>query len=520
MNRRFRPTLLASAILLIISFPVIGLVANVLQSAGSLASPFSTRTMHLLWTSFSLSTVVGVLATLLGFAIAWRISGLSPRWRLLALLVSITPILVPHYIMAVAWIEFAGSNGWLGRLLVSLGVESFWNLYSFWGCVLLLTLTLTPLALLTGFAAVRSLPAGCIEGERLAGGGAIQFVSRLAGFWKKYLAAAFILVFLLAQSNYTIPSLLLLNVYSLEVYTQVSAFYDLTQAFGMALIPVAVVFGLIVYLVHGLGAQPFFRSARERQPLPRSKLCTGLWSGYLALAVAVPLGTILVGAGTWDAYADVFQSSYTQMRNSMISGAGGTFVVLAAGTYLFVWSRYRSQKGELISYSLALFPIVLPGTLVGLGLIYLFNRPGLPGTIYGSLAIILLALLARFAFFAVVGARAALSSIPESRLEEGRAAGLSPGFQVWRLGIPSARWEMALLAALLFAFCISEVETVSMVAPPGLDTLSMRIHSLLHYGTDRIVMASCVIEWGLAILPPLAIGVVSTIFRSPDLRKA
>jgi len=70
-----------------------------------------------------------------------------------------------------------------------------------------------------------------------------------------------------------------------------------------------------------------------------------------------------------------------------------------------------------------LVSIAVPGTVVAIGLIGLWNRPGLPGEIYRSMVIISIACVARFLPVAALILAAGIRQIAHSAEEAAEVAG-------------------------------------------------------------------------------------------------
>src|SRR6185436_2566634 len=85
------------------------------------------------------------------------------------------------------------------------------------------------------------------------------------------------------------------------------------------------------------------------------------------------------------------------------------------------------------------------------------------------------------------------------------AAARADGATAWQ-----AFWraELPLLAGPLFAawyvaylFCLWDAETLTLIVPPGGETLSLRVFNMLHYGHTEQVNALCLWLLGLAVAP-------------------
>ena len=151
-------------------------------------------------------------------------------------------------------------------------------------------------------------------------------------------------------------------------------------------------------------------------------------------------------------------------------------------------------------------PFLIPGVLLGIALIGIFNRPGL-SDFYQSAGIVVLALVIRYFAVAWSGVQKALSSV-DSEL---RDAARLEGANAWQL-LRIVLWPQVsrpLLAAwyVMFLLCLWDVESIVLIVPPGGETLALRIFNLLHYGHNAQVNSLCLALLLMALLPLLVFGI-------------
>src|ERR1700730_3766595 len=158
------------------------------------------------------------------------------------------PLLVPPYVIAVAWFAVLGSTGWIGRSLSPTRVEflssTFFGLY---GCIGALSTAFMPVAMLLTIAYV-----GTVNPR-------LEQAGLLMSHWPQVLwritlpliapaiLFAAVLVFLLTLGEVGVPIFLRYPVYPVEVLTQFAAFYDFKAATAAA-IPMLIVTGMILVL--------------------------------------------------------------------------------------------------------------------------------------------------------------------------------------------------------------------------------------------------------------------------------
>lgn len=136
-----------------------------------------------------------------------------------------------------------------------------------------------------------------------------------------------------------------------------------------------------------------------------------------------------------------------------------------------------------------LLPFAVTGPLLSLGLIALWNRDGLPGLVYDSTIIVVLACGARYLFIAA-GILAAGSQRVNPRLyEAARVHGVSWWRAMFGITLPLQAPFLVACWGLTFVLAVGELDATVLVCPPGKTTLAIRLFTLMHYGPDAYVAA-------------------------------
>src|SRR5262249_55144865 len=148
-------------------------------------------------------------------------------------------------------------------------------------------------------------------------------------------------------------------------------------------------------------------------------------------------------------------------------------------------------------------PFFMPGVLLGIGLIFLLNRPGL-AFFYQSIGVVILAFGIRYFAVGWSAVNAAVGSMDCALTDAAKLSGAS-GWQLWRhVRWPQLAPQLAAAWYVIYLLCLWDVETLVLIVPPGGETLALRIFNLLHYGHNTQVNALCLLLLMLAILPLLA----------------
>jgi iron(III) transport system permease protein len=134
-------------------------------------------------------------------------------------------------------------------------------------------------------------------------------------------------------------------------------------------------------------------------------------------------------------------------------------------------------------------PLAVPASLVGVGLIALWNQPLLP--LYGSPAMPVLAGLARFLPIATLIVLAQLRRLDPLLVDA--ATLLQAGrMQAWReVIVPLLAPGLIAAFGVTFVLTTGELGATLLVVPPGQATVTMRVYSFMHYGAAPSVAGLC-----------------------------
>ncbi|WJI35311.1 iron ABC transporter permease [Klebsiella sp. ZYC-1] len=447
-----------------------------------------------------------------------------PRlWDVLFLI----PFLTPPYIAAQAWTLLLQSNGYLQQLT---GWDLNDLLFSRSGIVLVMTLNIFPVVY---FAVSRSLLA---SGQRLAIVARVHGASAWRAFWhitlpmlSPALAAGMLLAFTLAIEEYGVPAalgpragLLMLTV---GIEKKLADWpIDLPGASLLSLLLMAVAL-LAWWLqkrltgdkeVTSVTGKPGENSGAELGwlALPAALLMASLGGVAVMLPGASMVLTSLMSTLSGGIHGDNFTlrhftALFAQQGDAL--SALGTSLSLALASALIVgvigllaaWLvLVQKMKGSAIVDALSLMPAALPGVVVGVGLILLWNQPFWPVSPYNTGFMLLLSYCCLLLPWPVRYAGSALRQLGHNLEPAARVHGATP-LQALRLIVLPLIFP-ALLAAMLMVFAIASRELVTslLLAPAGTQTVAVFIWRQFEQGSpgQGMAMASLTLFTGLGLM--------------------
>jgi iron(III) transport system permease protein len=157
----------------------------------------------------------------------------------------------------------------------------------------------------------------------------------------------------------------------------------------------------------------------------------------------------------------------------------------------------------------ALFAV--PSTVVGVGLIGLWNRPGPLGLVYGTELMLLLGYLARFVPVAALILAATVRTVPVSHEEAAAVSGAGWIRTMWRIVFPQIGAGAAAAWGVAFVLAFGELGVSILIAPPGEATLPIRVYTLIANAPPSDVAALALLQTAVVFTPLAALGAAASL---------
>jgi len=482
---------------------------------------------------------VALVSALIGFPLGVARGLLNlplPRlWDLLFLI----PFLTPPYIAALSWMLVLQTNGYLQQLT---GFNLNDVLFSQTGIVLVMALNIFPVVY---FAVSRSLLA---SGQRLALVARVHGASPGRAFWhitlpmlSPSLAAGMLLAFTLAIEEYGVPAALGTRAGVLMLTTDIEkklAEWPIDLSGASMLSVVLVTLALSAWWlqkkltgnqdVTSITGKPTENMGADAGSFTLPIVALLGLTGFVAvilpgasMALSGVLGTLSGGVSLANLTASHYAALFSQQGDAL--SALGTSLSLALGAacitgmlgLLAAWLVVVQKiKGHGLVDALSLMPAALPGVVVGVGLILLWNQPFWPVSPYNSWAILLLSYCCLLLPWPVRYVGSALRQLGGNLEPAARVHGASALQALRFIVLPLV--SPAMLAAMLMVFAIASRELVTslLLAPAGTQTVSVFIWRQFEQGSvgQGMAMATLTLLTGL-VLMLTALGIMQRTSR-------
>lgn len=474
------------------------------------------RNALLFLNSLLLASLTTVLAALIGIFTGFLLGKTDLPMKGLYRNLFFLPFIIPSYIYGLAWANLLGKTGPLNKFLSGLpflteeGISGF--IYGTFGASMVLGLSFFPIVMLITEGSLSRVDSHLEESGLVQAGRGRVLRDILFPLAAPGLISGMLIIFILALSEFGVPFLLGVKVLTTEIFTQFSAFYNEKAAVALS-IPFVVITVSIMLLERGFLKERSFETLGKRgaarthlYPLGRWKIpCLVFCSLILCLAVFFPLISLIIDSGSLDAYRKAFLLARQAMTNTLVFGAIGATLLTLLGLVVGYFSeKDRLSLGKGLEFS-TLMLFALPATVIGVGLIKLWNRPQVPFPwVYGSFLIIIIGYIARFSPIALRLMADSYKQVSTSLAEVGEVLGASWWRLMGEVLIPLVGRGIMITWIISFIFCLGELGTTILVYPPGHETLPITLFTVMANSPVDVVSALSV-ELVLILLIPVAL---------------
>ncbi len=493
----------------------------------------SRATLRALSGTLQTSLLSVAVSTLLGVSLAFAVSLLKLRSRAALTFLILMPLIVPSQTMALAWIELFGAQS---PILKPLGLApapgSTNPLYSIGGIALVMGIEHMPLVFIAVRAALRALPADLVEAARILGisPGRIGRGIVLPIVMPSMLAGSLI-AFTAAIGNFGVPALLgipgRVSVLTTLIYQRLNGFGPAAAGQVAILALVLAAMAAIAILLRNVvttriavplpAGVPFV----PRRAAPFVEIL--LWVLVLVLslvplaalsmtallpAIGVAFGPDTVSLDQFRAVLDN-QTVRRAFANSLLLAAITAVISMLVAVPLAFLSMRRANPVLRFLDIVIEAPWVVPGTVVALGMILAFLKP-LPIigiSIYGSMAILVIAYLARFLPLVLRPVAAAAQSADPSLDEAARVTGAGLPRRILSIFLPGILPAAAAGAILVVMTALNELTLSALLWSSGNETIGVMIFALQYEGNSTAAAAVAV----LSTLLVLALAAIATL---------
>lgn len=487
---------------LIVLLPIITMFLAVFAKSGYVLEDsfkvifLNSRQWILIKNTFLISSGVTLLSILVGILVAFLLERSNLWGRYVFRFLYLIPLLIPPYIHAIVWTRLLAKNGLIGSLF---------KIHSLPGAIFVLTLAYFPFVTLMTISGIKSVNQHLEEASLIHHGPLKTLKSVTLPLVTPHVFAGAIFVFIFVLVNFSVPDILRINVYPVEIFIQFSAFFD-EKAATLLSLPLILIATILIALQNkhmkgrsyiNLGGSKGRKIWLNLSPPVNSFFCF-FFLILFTLSILVPVMVLFKVAGPFSNYIKSFSTSKDQIGYSLLLaalGASGSIILSFFISYAI--ERQSDWKKQCMEFTVML-PFAVPAIVLGIGMIKVWNHPW-TNFIYGSSVIIIFGYIARFIPFGIWSLQSNLKQIP-IHLEEAGLLNTSSWSKILRkIVAPLCKPGLMTGFFIIFILSLGELATTLLIIPPGKSTLPIKIYNLMHYGAEHMVAALSLILIGLII---------------------
>lgn len=491
--------------------------------SSALGSVFTGDTLRVLGKTIWLSFLVVVFSTLFAAPLALLRSWTRIRragWVEIFILI---PFMTPPFALAMAWMDFTRLGGVADMLLGDVLGEWARNaIYSVWGMAFVMAAELFPFLYLVLRTSLSSISASSLEMAQVAGASRWQqFIRVIAPQVAGPFSLGALIVFIKASGEFGTP-VTLGNAIGYEVLVS-SIYQDVTIdpldfSHAAALSSILFSMGVLVWALQQWvtrrdlsGGGRVARQVSLALSLPGAIVSWAFMIVVFLLTVIIPFISIVLAAMTilrsappslsnltFDYFSIVLSMPTAQeaLQRSIVLGAVGATCAVLLGLAVTLLSMRRKDKVSKVTDFLAVAPDTVPGIVLAIGFILLWNSPRLPWSPYGTMLILVFSFAVLFLPMAVQNIKTAAGSVSPTLYEAAAVSGASRMQLFWKITIPLllpgifAGWILA------FFVGIRELVMSSLIRPSNINLLAPWIMSQFDQGHRAEAMAMTLIGVG------------------------
>jgi len=482
--------------------------------------------MHkVIWDTMYINILSSFFAAVIGVLMAYIMAYTDIRAKRFIQPLLLLPLVIPGYILTLAWMQFFAKNGGvalaLREFIPSLQMP---NIYSYWGIIFVFAVTKYPVIYTLTLSTFRKIS---LDMELAA---AISGCNRFKTFWKITLpmslsgmANGLMLVFISCLDNFGTVAFLgipaRITVLSTDIYQSVVSFSgnSFAVAAGKSVIlgVIGVLFSLLLWRIAKMfqTMQTELEDYSPRIFLGRKRLPVEILMWVLIVLINfVPLVTMVLtgfvkGLGVGYNFSNFTLANFEQILTtpkSMNAITNSVFLALMTSLICVVIGTvvaYRMVRkptfliravDQVISV-----PYSIPGIILGLGLILTWAAP-LPiinKTIYATVFMLLVAYVVRFSSLQIRSSSTAILQLDLS-MEEAAVISGATGFKKWvQIVIPLIFPATMSGVGLVFISSLTELTTSSLLWSAGSETIGVVVYNYTSagYTTTACAMSTIVL---------------------------
>jgi iron(III) transport system permease protein len=481
------------------------------------------------------------LAVVIGLTFSWVVVRTNTPGKRFIAAASMLPLFVPPLVAAVAWSILASpKSGLLNMMLIGMGIEWRFNIYSMGGMIAIFGIYYAPYVYMFTASALRNMDPSLEEAAEVSGASALRTMFTVTfPLIAPAILSGMLLSFIVMLGIYGIPAVLgapgdlpVLTTYIFKLTNWSPPLYSTAASVAIILM---VVTGFLVWLQHRIVSRRSYTTIAGKafRPAllnlgPWRYLTLGLAVAYLSVVVVLPTAALTIAAFRKFMFIRSMESLFDERQYSLVhfdrlfanplalrsiwnTMEVGIITAIVGGLFAFAvgYTINRTNlPGRRSIDVISTLPVAIPGLVIGVA--YLWAWIGLPGGLYGTIWILALAFVARFMPDTVKALSTSLMQIHRELEEAAWICGKSLLGTIRTVVLPLARPGVIAAMTLLFVLAIRELGSSLFLYTSNTMVMAVLLLDYYEGGNVGITAAFSLVQM---VLLAVVIGIANLLSR-------
>lgn len=494
-----------------------------------------------IWNSIKVTVCSTLVSLILGIPVAYFYSFYRIRGAKIIFVLSILCSMSAPFIGAYSWILLMGRSGVITKFLEGILGVTVGNIYGFKGILLVQSLKFFPLVFIYMNGAFKNIDNTLMEASANMGCTGVRrlFKVVLALSMPTILAAA-LMVFMQAFADFGTPMVMGegYQTFPVMIYNAYLGEGGVDRNFAASLAVVAIIITAIIFLIQKWGTSKFKFSMNALHPVEKKKakgIGGVLMHLYCYLLVAIAFlpqlyiiylsfceykgairqvdeaGRQIYSFGNYAAAAKKLLGR--SIKNTAVMGIIALIVIIVIAVLIAYLVVRRSNVLNNTIDTISMLPYIMPGSVVGLGLLLAFGSK--PLALTGTFAIMVISFVIRRLPYTIRSATATLMQIAPSIEEAAISLGASKAKTFVKITVPMMANGILSGAILSWVAIVTEMSSSIILYSNKSVTLTMSTYLAILRGNDGIATAFATI---LTVVTTLSLLLYLKISKSEDVK--
>ena len=528
-----KSSLLIVIISLLLAIPVFAILISLFKGTGEMWEHITSYFLiDYIQNSLILLLGSGIICFVIGTSSAWVVSRYKFKGRKIIEWLLFMPLAIPSYIAAYSYVGLFGYGGSFIKFINYLGFNSIDNIemMNIYGLVWVLSFSLYPYVYASTRLIFQSYPTRLKDTASLLGASKNKYFFKIAlPLASPAIIGGLFLVFMEVLNDYGAAKYYGINTFTTGIFRTWTALEDLQSSIYLSAILVVLVFVLVLIVKWLRGRRSYnlkTYNSNDQDEIYMKDL-KGLKKIIFLTIVFVPilfgflfpfLQLIIWGIQTFES---MFNSDLLNIGiQTLFLGLSTSIIIVFLATSLIYLSKWNYLKQLNVTSKLATLGYVIPGAIIGIGVIKsshsiteyfnTYHNIKIGYIIYNSILVLIYAYVFRFIAVAFNSIESNTLKLSKSLSESSNLLGFGKIKTFFKIDFPLIKNALLTSFILVFIDVIKELPLTLILKPYNLSTLAIKAYE---YAEDERVAEAALPALFLIFIIGSMISVVNYRFK-------